>query len=180
MLKITIPASELYDEKNNEFIYLKEQTLLLEHSLVSVAKWEAQKQKPFLSEKNMSVEDSIDYIRCMTITQNVDPLVYKGVTRDILKKVDEYIRNPMTATWFGGDKDDKKSKKVITSEIIYYWMIAHNIPYKYEKWHLNRLLTLIRICNIENAPKQKMSQKDTLKRNKALNDARRKGLKTRG
>ena len=180
MLEITIPATELWDERNEEFITAKEQTLRLEHSLVSLSKWESKWCKPFLSKTNKSDEEIIDYIRCMTLTQNVPDEVYRCLTDDNIRKINEYIDAPMTATWFHEDKTKGTSREQTTSELIYYWMIALNIPFECQKWHLNRLLTLIRVCNIKNQPPKKMSKRDIMSRNAALNAARRKQLSTKG
>ena len=180
MLRITIPSVELYDEKRNLFINTKEQTLQLEHSLVSLRKWESKWCKPFLTKETKTIEETIDYIRCMTLTQNVDPTVYNFITNDIIQQVNDYITAPMTATWFSEDKTQKPNREQVTAELIYYWMIALNIPSEYQKWHLNSLLTLIRVCNIKNQPPKKMSKKDLIARNKAINDARRKRLNSKG
>lgn len=180
MLRITIPAAEYFDENTQTFIPIKQQTLQLEHSLVSLAKWESKWKKPFISKENKTIEETVDYIRCMTLTQNVDPMVYLGINNSIVKQVSDYIDDPMTATWFSEDKNRKGNREIITAELIYYWMIALNIPPEYQKWHLNRLLTLIRVCNIKNAPPKKMSKKELLHRNRALNAARRQSLQTKG
>lgn len=181
MLEITIPSQELFNEATNEFIYIKEQTLKLEHSLVSISKWESKWLKPFLDKEPKTQEETIDYIRCMTITQNVDPLVYYGVTSDNVNSVSEYIDSPMTATWFSKAQDRPRgNREIVTSELIYYWMIALNIPMECQKWHLNRLLTLIRICNIKNQDPKKMSKSAIMSNNKALNAARRAKHNTRG
>ena len=127
----------------------------------------------------ISAEELKDYIRCMTISQNVDPDVYNYLTEENVKEINEYIDDPMTATWFNDGKHGGR-KEVITSEIVYYWMIAQQIPPEYDKWHFNRLMTLIRVCSEKNAPKKKMSNRDILSRNKALNEARKKAHHTRG
>jgi hypothetical protein len=180
MLQIVIPATELWDEGKQEFVYTKEQTLQLEHSLVSVAKWESKWHKPFLSKNEKTEEETLDYIRCMTLTQNVNPEVYSRLSQENFKQINAYIENPMTATSFSEDRTGKTNREVITAEIIYHWMIALNIPPDYHKWHLNRLLTLIRVCNIKNQPPKKMSKRDALSRNAALNAARRKQYNTKG
>ncbi len=179
MLKIVIPGIELYDEEKEEFITTKPQTLHLEHSLVSLAKWESKWNKPFLTKDNKTYEEIIDYIRCMTITQNVPEDTYRLLTRENIQQVIEYMELPMTATTFSNQKKTP-SRDVVTAEIIYYWMISLNIPFECQKWHLNRLLTLINVCNIKNQPKKKMSKRDILNRNKALNKARREALNTKG
>ena len=179
MLKIVIPGIELYDEEKEEFITTKPQTLHLEHSLVSLAKWESKWNKPFLTKDNKTYEETIDYIRCMTITQNVSEDTYRLLTSENIQQVNEYINLPMTATTFSNQKKTP-SKEVVTAEIIYYWMISLNIPFEFQKWHLNRLLTLINVCNIKNRPSKKMSKRDILNRNKALNKARREALNTKG
>lgn len=179
MLIITIPESEYYDESNEEFIIYKEQVLQLEHSLVSISKWESKWCKPFLSRDDKPAEEIIDYVRCMTITQNVAPDVYYRLTENNLTEINKYIDSPMTATTFHDDSRGG-NREIITSEIIYYWMVTFNIPFECQKWHLNRLLTLIRVCNIKSNPPKKMSKNEILRRNKELNEARKQSLKTRG
>jgi len=179
MLKITIPASEQFNDEKNEFFVLKEQSIQLEHSLVSLSKWESKWCKPFLSKEDKSYEESIDYIRCMTITQNVDPNLYTRITLENVKEVSEYIETPMTATVFSSTKK-QVSREVVTAELIYYWMIAMNIPFECQKWHLNRLLTLINVCNIKNQPTKKMNKKELMSRNAALNASRKKNMGTKG
>lgn len=135
--------------------------------------------KPFLSDKQKSTEETLDYIKCMTITQNVDDKSYYGLTAKNIEDINNYIGASMTATTFIDD-DKKNNREIITSEVIYYWMIALNIPMECQKWHLNRLLTLIRVCNIKNNPPKKMSRKEIMSRNAALNAARRKKLNSKG
>lgn len=180
MLQITIPGIELWDESREIFTQTKEQTLQLEHSLVSLSKWESKWGKAFLSKQEKTYEETIDYIKCMTITQNVDPNVYNHLSKSIIDKITEYIEAPMTATYFSKEQSSGNSREQVTSELIYYWMIALNIPFECQKWHLNRLLTLIRVCNIKNQPPKKMSKRAIMSRNAALNAARKKQLNTRG
>lgn len=180
MLQITIPPVEMWDELNQEFISSKGQTLQLEHSLVSLSKWESKWCKSFLSNKNMTPEESIDYIRCMTITQNVPDDVYNAIPDSIIKEVSDYIALPMTATWFSEEGNKSSGKETVTAELIYYWMISLNIPMECQKWHLNRLLTLIKVCNIKNQPPKKRSKRDIMSRNAALNAARKKQFNTNG
>ena len=181
MLRLTIPAREFYIEETNEFITTKEQTLQLEHSLVSLSKWESKWCKSFISSREEKTrEETIDYIKCMTITQNVDPSVYTYLTQDNINKILEYINAPMTATFFSDDKTGKTNREPITSELIYYWMVSLQIPFKCEKWHLNRLITLIRVCNLKNQPPKRMSNRDIMSRNARLNAARRQKHNTKG
>ena len=180
MLKVTIPKAEFFDERTNEFVYVDEHTLTLEHSLVSISKWESKWCKPFITSDSKTHEETIDYIRCMTLTQNVDPDVYNYIPADVIKQIQEYIDAPMTATWFSKNDGAKKSREVITSELVYYWMIALNIPFECQKWHFNRLITLIRVCSLKNSPPKKMSKKDILARNRSLNAARRKAANHSG
>jgi len=180
MLQITIPAVELWDERKQEFVITKEQTLQLEHSLVSISKWESKWCKPFLTKQEKTFEETLDYIKCMTITQNVDPEVYNYLTNENIKEINEYIEAPMTATYFSDEKTNKISREQVTAELIYYWMIALNIPFECQNWHLNRLLTLIKVCSIKNQPPKKRSRKEIMSRNAALNAARRKHLNTKG
>ena len=178
MLLLTIPPIEMFNEKTCEFVYSKETKISLEHSLVSLSKWESRWNKPFLSKDNKTLEETIDYIRCMTITQNVDPEVYFRLTDENINTINKYIESPMTATTFSDN--GHSSREIITSELIYYWMISLNIPMECQRWHLNRLLTLIRVCNIKNAPAKKMSRREIMDRNAALNAARRKKLNSTG
>lgn len=180
MLTIRIPDRELFNDETNEFFVLKGQVLKLEHSLVSLSKWESKWLKPFLTTENKTEEESIDYIRMMTITQNINPDIYTNVNSTVIDQVSNYIAHPMTATTFAENRRHVINREVITAEIIYYWMIALNIPFECQKWHLNRLLTLINVCNLERQPKGKMSAKALAKRNYALNEQRRKRLGTRG
>jgi hypothetical protein len=179
MLIITIPKIEQYDELKDEFSSIKEQVLHLEHSLVSLSKWESKWHKPFLSKEEKNFKESVDYIRCMTVTQNVDENVYRGINDNHIKEVMKYIEESMTATVFPKDKTPP-GREIITSEIIYYWMVALNIPFECQKWHLNRLLTLINVCKIKNNPPKKMSRKELMSRNASLNAMRRQSLNTRG
>lgn len=180
MLQITVPATEEWDESKQEFVYTKETTLQLEHSLVSLSKWESKWCKPFFSDEDLTEEETIDYIKCMTITQNVNPEVYKCLTQENIYQVRDYISAPMTATYFSKDRNGRPSREIVTSELIYYWMISLNIPFECQKWHLNRLLTLIRVCNIKNKPPKKMSRREIMERNAALNESRKKQLNTKG
>ena len=180
MLQITIPATELWNEKTNEFAKPKEQVLQLEHSLVSLSKWESKWCKPFMSKTEKTSEETLDYIRCMTITQNVDNDVYTAISNELIEEISKYIEAPMTATTFSNDNKNVINKDIITAEIIYYWMVALNIPFECQKWHLNRLLTLINVCNIKNQPKKKASKRAIYSRNAALNAARKSSLNTTG
>lgn len=181
MLWIHVPESEKFDEAKNEFIYIKETNIQLEHSLVSLSKWESKWHKPFFHPTNNKTnEEVLDYIRCMTLTQNVKPETYYALSKDNLKQIQEYIDDPMTATTFNEQQSGPPNREIITAELIYYWMIAYSIPAEYEKWHLNKLLTLIHICSIKNSKPKKMSKKTIMSRNAALNAARRKQFNTRG
>lgn len=180
MLEIVIQETELWDESDQTFIYIKEQTLRLEHSLVSLSKWESKWCKPFLNNQEKTVEETIDYIRCMTISQNVDPNVYKCITNEQLQEIFKYIEAPMTATTFSQREHKGSSREQITAELIYYWMIACNIPFECQKWHINRLLTLIRVCEIKNTPPKKMSKRELMSRNASLNAARRRQFNSKG
>lgn len=185
MLRLSIDSNtEFFNENTGEFVYVKPQTITLEHSLLSISKWEAKWKKSFLdnvSEKNQKTEEEVmDYIRCMTVTPNVDPLVYQCLTANDYAKINAYINDPMTATTFS-NTGPSYSHQILTSELIYYLMISYGIPVEFEKWHINRLLTLIRICQIKNNPKQaKMSTADIHRQNQELNALRRAKYHTRG
>ena len=181
MLQIIVPITpEEWDEKTEKFIEPKTKVLQLEHSLVSLSKWESKWCKPFLSKDNMTNEETIDYIKCMTLTQNVDPTVYEHLTQQNIDDVVKYINAPMTATTFSKDENRKINNEIVTAELIYYWMIASQIPFECQKWHINRLITLIRVCNIKNQPPKKRSKRDIMQSNAALNAARRAKMHSRG
>lgn len=182
MITVTIPAAELFDESKEEYIYTKETAITLEHSLVSVSKWESKWEKPFLSGEKLSGDKLISYIQCMTTTQNVDPNVYKVIPASILKEIEDYISSKQTATWF---RDDKRSasRRTVTSELIYFWMINYGIPFECQKWHLNRLVTLIRVCQEEtkaNSKNGNSNQAAALKERQALNELRKSKYHTKG
>ncbi len=177
MLTLVVPETELFDEVRNEFIFVKEQKLTLEHSLLSLSKWESKWHKPFLSKKEKTREEILDYLRCMTIN-SVDEGVYACLTPKMIERVDAYIGDSMTATTFSDKK--RPSHETITAELIYYWMVALNIPFECQKWHLNRLLTLVEVCSIKNQPPKKMSPRAIMQRNAALNASRRKALHSKG
>ena len=180
MLRITVPAAEFFDETSEEFVYKKAIELQLEHSLVSISKWESKWNKAFLGKQEKTNAELSDYIRCMTLTQNVDPEVYSRLSESNYADINAYIEAPMTATRFYEEKQTSKGKDTVTSELIYYWMIACGIPVEFQKWHLNRLLTLIRVCDLKNNPPKKHSRRELLSRHAALNAARRKKYNSKG
>lgn len=179
-LTVTIPGIDLYDQAANKFIITKDKTITIEHSLLSIAKWESKWHKPYLSREAKTQEELLDYIRCMTITQNVDPKVYYAIDTTTLKRIIQYIEDPNTATTIKRI-DNRPSHRIITNEIIYYWMTALNIPFDpCEKWHFNHLMTLIEVCNIEQQPKKKMPKSEAARQRASLNAARKAKLGTRG
>lgn len=181
MLTVKIPDGEFFDEDKQEFVYTKPQTITLEHSLLSVSKWEAKWKKAFLKSDNKTPEEMIDYIRCMTIGKNVDANVYYALPSNEIKRINEYIDDKMTATSFNDESISKGNRDIITSELIYYWMVNFNIPFECEKWHLNRLLTLIKVCSVKSQDNgKKMSKQETLKQNREINAMRRRKLHSRG
>lgn len=186
MLELEIPEREVFNEATQCFFKLPKISLKLEHSLVSISKWEAKWKKPFFSNEPPTPEQVVDYIKCMTLTQNVPENNYAIVSHDAIsmKKINDYINESQTATWFSElRKDEGKSKrnsKTITSELVYYWMIALQIPMECQKWHISRLFTLIEVCNTEgdNSKSKKMSKREVLEMQKRINDARRAKFNT--
>lgn len=179
MLTITIPECEFFNEETSEFFKTKAQTLTLEHSLVSISKWESKWEIPFLSAKEKTDEQIRDYVRCMTLTQNVSPDVYRYIPKSVLDEISDYINRPMTATTIRRPKGGG-NLKIVTSEIIYYWMISLNIPMECQKWHLNRLMTLIEVCSLKNSPPKKRPTSEVLAEQRELNELRKKQYHTRG
>lgn len=180
MLIITTSEKEYFDESTSKFVDVPGRQIELEHSLISLSKWEAKWCKPFLTKDKKTNEQIRDYVKCMIISRNVPEKIEDIITDDQLTTINEYIDAPMTATTFGKTQQTGRQREVITSELIYYWMIALNIPFECQKWHLNRLLTLIRVCSIKNSPQKKMSRNEILAQNRALNAARRNQLQTKG
>lgn len=188
MLEITVPATNnLWDPVSEQFLTTKETRLSLEHSLVSLTKWESKWHVPFLGNRQLTPEQLRDYVRCMTITQHVDPLVYYALTQENLNDIMMYVENPMSATTINekalraAQKGPRGGNEVITNELIYYWMTALNIPFDpCQKWHLNRLMMLIKVASIKQQPPKKMSKADAMSQQKALNAARKARLGTRG
>lgn len=180
MLQIVIPEREFFDQDKQEFRYLKAQKLTLEHSLISISKWESKWKKPFLDKADKTPEESADYIRCMTVGKEVDSEVLQWIPQSIYAQINEYIADSMTATWFNEKNRKPGGGQVVTSELIYYWMIAFHIPLECEKWHLNRLLTLIKVCEVKSAPPKKMKRKEIYSRNAALNAARKQKMAANG
>lgn len=181
MLQLRVPGRELFDETTQTFVQTKDTVLKLEHSLLSISKWESKWCKPFLinsNQKEHTSEEMLDYIRCMTLNSNsISKNVYNALTPQNKKTIQNYMNHPMTATTVRSSK--KANKEIITSELIYCWMISYQIPFECEKWHINRLLMLIKVCGAVNNPK-KMSKEEILRQNRALNAARKRALHTKG
>lgn len=182
MLRITIPETEYFDHEKEEFIKVEEVVLELEHSLVSLSKWESKWKKPFLEDSERTDAQTIDYVRMMSVSGEISDETLYRLTQAHIDQVGEYLNDSMTATWFNEPKKTSGRKEVITAEIIYYWMISLTIPFECQYWHLNRLLTLIKVCNHKNDPgkSKKMSKSELASRNRALNEQRRAQMKTSG
>lgn len=180
MLPIEIQPTELYDDINEEYVYIERQTLQLEHSLISISKWESKWHKPFFSKQGKTTEEVLDYVRCMTINKNVKPNTYLALNRDHISKINNYIEDPMTATTFSKNTNGKINREQITSELIYYWMIKLEIPVEFERWHIKRLLTLIKVFEVKDTPHKKMSKQELIRRNTELNAQRRAKLNSKG
>lgn len=188
MLKIKIPKQDLWNEENEKFIHIdKEITINLEHSLISISKWEQIWKKPFLTKDQLTQEQTLSYIKCMCLNNIEDDKYYKALTPDNIKTINEYLQDPMTATFFNEQEKKKEKNRIITNELIYYWMISYNIPKECEKWHINRLLTLIKVCGAELEAQEKRSKgkskplsKSELSNRSKINAQRRALLNSRG
>lgn len=179
-LSVTVPARELFNSATGEFIETKETVLHLEHSLISISKWESKWHKPYLSSEEKTREEALDYIRCMTLNGGIDPNVYLALTEQNAQDITDYISDSMTATTIK-KQPQRGSREIITSELVYYWMTELNIPFDpCQKWHVSRLLTLIEVCSIKKTPSKKMSKGDILRQQHSLNAARRAKHHTRG
>lgn len=180
MLTVCVSLNESYDEEKNEFIVSESFTLEMEHSLASLSKWESFFEKPFLGSEEKTNEEALGYIKAMTLTSEVPPEIFQRLSHENLKVINEYIDAKMTATWFNERSSKKDNHEVITSEIIYYWMISLNIWLECQHWHLNRLLTLIKVCNEKNTPAKKMPRGQMIDERRALNAQRKQKLGTGG
>ena len=180
MLEIEVPGTEIWDSEKEIFYYTDPSKLVLEHSLISISKWESKWNKPFLSKDEKTLEEMVDYVKCM-IVNRADPMVCNCLTTDNYKQINDYIAAPMTATTFrenGGAP--RGNREIMTAEVIYFYMISFGIPFECEKWHINRLLTLIRVCSIKNSPRKKMSKSAAAKQQRALNAQRRAKAHSKG
>lgn len=180
MLTITVPGAELFDEEKQEFDKTEDVTIELEHSLAALQRWESKWEKPFLGADKKSTEEVLGYVEAMCLTPNVPSEVFSRLSDDNMTAINEYIEAKMTATWFSEDPNAKKSREVITAELIYYWMTQLNIPFECENWHLNRLFTLIKVANLKQSKPRKMSKAQIMAQNRALNEQRRNQLGTSG
>ena len=182
MLRITIPGEEYFDDETQRFVTRNEIRLDLEHSLVSLSKWESAWEKPFLGKDEKTDEETLGYVIAMSSDPNISPETLARLTTDNIKQINDYIDAKMTATWFN-DAPSKggPAQEAITAELVYYWMITLNIPLDpCQNWHLNRLFTLIKVFNKKNSPAKKMSKADLAERNRKLNAERKARFNTKG
>jgi hypothetical protein len=180
MLRISIPLMEGFDSTNNRFVDLKTFEVDLEHSLVSLSKWESEHEIPFLNKADKTSDQTMSYIRYMIMTPDVPPEVLLHLSKENLDAINAYINAKMTATTFSNDGPLRPNREGITAELIYYWMISLNIPFECQHWHLNKLLTLVKVCSRKNSPPKKMNPRDAAAQQRMLNAQRRKQSGSRG
>ena len=179
MLEITVPANEIYLPGENRFVAVPSCTLTLEHSLISIAKWESKWHIPYLNAKKRSRAQEFDYIRCMAVGPVKNEYVFLVLTPENIAQIRAYMEESMTATTFSKGQRSI-SREVVTAETLYCRMFANNIPMECQKWHLNRLLTLIRVCDAKNGPKSKMTKRQTAAHYAEQNALRRAKYNSRG
>lgn len=180
MLTIVVSAVESFDDSKQQFVSEGGTTLELEHSLVSLSKWESQHEKPFLGKEEKTAEEVVSYVKAMTLTPNVPAEIFQQLDQEHFEAINAYIESKQSATWFSEAPGAPKSSEVITAELIYYWLTVFNIPFEVENWNLNRLFNLIRICNIKSAKPKKMSRNEQAARQRELNAQRKAQMSTRG
>jgi hypothetical protein len=180
MLKIIVPGDEYFNEEDSTFETVGDVELMLEHSLISLSKWESIHQKPFLDKVDKTPEEIFDYIATMILTDDYPSDILKRFSKEDFQEINAYIESTQSATTFGAMPEQGGRGETITSELIYYWMVAFTIPFECEAWHLNRLFALIKICNIKNSPPKKMSRHEAAHRNREINAARRAQYNTKG
>ena len=180
MFKVIVPEQENFNEETGEFEHVEEVVFEVEHSLFSLSKWESKFEKPFLAQNEKTPEEMLGYLEAMVITPDLDPSIVRSCTQENLKDIQEYIDSAQSATTFGDMPRQRGPGEVITSELIYFWMVCFTIPFECQHWHLNRLFSLIRVCNIKNSKQKKMSRHEVAQRNRELNAQRKAQLNTTG
>lgn len=180
MLRLVIPSAEMFDDEKQEFINLPSVEVVLEHSLVSLSKWESKWEKPFLTSSEKTTEETLSYVECMIVSPENSLEVIFRFTEEHFSIINDYINGNNTATSFRNDEESKRSTEIVTSELIYYWMISLNIPFECQYWHINRLITLIKVCNLKNSPPKKRTPREIATSRAKLNAERRAKLSTRG
>lgn len=180
MLIISIPEIDGFDEETQTFVSMPGGELHLEHNLIALSKWESITHKHLIGNEDITPEEMLLYIKCMITNEDYDPELLDRLPASEIERVSNYMADTKTATTFVKSGGESGSGEYTSSELIYYWMIACQIPFECEKWHINRLLTLIRVCNEKNQPEKKMSRSDILSRNRDLNRARRQALGSKG
>jgi hypothetical protein len=180
MLTIIVGATDIYDEKTQSFGSQGGVELQLEHSLVSLSKWEAIHEKPFLDQSEKTPKELLSYIECMLLTSNPPGDFLEKISQKTFEQINAYIEQKMTATWFNDAEPKSRNREIVTSELVYYWMTVFHIPFECERWHLNRLFTLIKICSVKQEKPKKMSRGEIARRNRELNEQRKAQLGTKG
>lgn len=181
-------GDELFDEETNTFLHPVGKKLHLEHSLLSISKWEAEWEIPFLNTDKTS-EQSLSYIKCCVLDDDFDELLLNTLSDKNILDFNAYLSKGMTAkkiidlrSSLSQKRKSRRpaSQKALTSEDIYYSMIQFHVWKECEEWPLQRLLSLLQLCSLKSNSTGEMSKSDQAKFYREENARRKAKYHTNG